>query len=1000
MADYNLGTAKGRIRTEYDNSGVRDATKSFEQVDKSTKKMSKGFENVRNASGGMALAVAGGLTLAVSKAIDFEKQISAIGAVSGASAQDMEALRKKALQLGADTAFSASEAANAMEELAKAGVSLPDILNGAADAAVNLAAAGGVDLPTAAEIAANALGQFQLKASDLAHVVDLIAGAANASAISVDDFNLSMKQAGAVANLVGVNFDDMATAIALMGRNGIKGSDAGTSLKTMLLNLQPATSKQADEFRRLGLITKDGSNIFFDARGNLKSLADISGILQDKTKSMTAAQRSATLEILFGSDAIRAAAILTKNGADGFTEMAAAMGKVKAADVAKTRLDNVAGSIEQLKGSLETAAITIGSALLPAIRKITDFITLLTNKFNALDPRWQKMIAFAGVAVTALLALISVIAAVGFAITGVSTAVATLAGGGVVAAVIAAIAAIVGGIVLLWKRSEAFRVAIQGIFAVIGEHIQKMRQVIAPFIAFVKNELIPTLASGFKKAIDNLRPAFLAINNFMREKVEPALREFRQALTEAMPTIIKVARVIGQSLVGAWTGLSKVLGFVIPILLKVAGVIFPALMSTISFLIRNIPTFVSIIQTVGKVLFTIGKIIAVAIIAPFYAAYKAGQFVFNALVSVINFFLGVWRAVWSVVGPVVSAAFGLVKAIISTAIAVISAAVSVLKTGLIATFNNIVNYIKTVFGPVWDFIKGVITAVFNFLAPYIAAIWEVIVAKISTAVNLVKAIISVAWNVIRTMFTTVWNAIVTVTSAVWAKIRSVIDTAVKAIVNIINGIKAIVDKVKSFFGQLKAAADGGTASLIAFVKSIPGKILDAIGNLGSLLYSKGKQIIQGLIDGIKDMLGKLKGAVSDAMGVVGRFLPGSPAKEGPLSGQGYTKIRGQHLVEDFAAGIDDNARMVEEAIAEILRRLGGQLPDPSREANVAGALMNGGTATATLTRPAPAPSADQSINIERVEINGVWDMTDPLATRKIVGKLDEELKSYQKGYKR
>jgi len=389
-----------------------------------------------------------------------------------------------------------------MEELAKAGVGVDDILNGAADAAVNLAAAGGIDLPEAAEIAANALGQFNLQAKDLAHVVDLIAGAANASAISVSDFNLSMKQAGAVANLVGVNFDDMATAIALMGRNGIKGSDAGTSLKTMLLNLQPATAKQAAEFQRLGIITKDGSNIFFDARGNLKSLADISEILQDKTKSMTAAQRSATLEILFGSDAIRAAAILTKNGAEGFDQMAAAMGKVKAADVAKARLDNVAGSIEQLKGSVETAAITIGSVLLPTIRKITDFVTKLVNGFNKLDPRWQKLIAFALVAATVLAGIVTAVAAIGFAITGVASALAFLSGGGIVAAIVAGILAIVAAFVLLWKRSEAFRQAVATVFGVISTHVKAMRATIQPFIDFVRNTLIPLLVNGFNKAIE------------------------------------------------------------------------------------------------------------------------------------------------------------------------------------------------------------------------------------------------------------------------------------------------------------------------------------------------------------------------------------------------------------------------------------------------------------------------------------------------------------------
>jgi TP901 family phage tail tape measure protein len=868
MADYNLGTAKGRIRTEYDSSGATAAKKSLESVDKSTQSLNKGFEKIRNVSGGASIAIAAGLAFAANKAIDFQKQISAIGAVSGATGEQLTALRKKALQLGADTTFSASEAANAMEELAKAGVGVDDILNGAADAATALAAAGGVDLPTAAEIAANALGQFQLKAKDLAHVVDLIAGAANASAISVDDFNLSMKQAGAVANLVGVNFDDMAVAIALLGRNGIKGSDAGTSLKTMLLNLQPATHKQAEEFKRLGIITKDGSNIFFDANGNLKSLADISGILADKTKNMTAAQRSATLELLFGSDAIRAAAILTKNGAEGFESMAAAMGKIKAADVAKARLDNVAGSIEQLKGSLETGAITIGSALLPAIKKVTDFLTQLTNKFNSLDPRWQKLIAFAAVGAAALLALVSAIAAIGFAITGVSTVLAVLSGGGIIAGIIAGIGLIVAAFVLLWKRSEAFRTAVGTIFSTITQHVAAMRKVLQPFVDFIRNTLIPILANGFKKAIDNLQPAFEAISTFVREKVSPALVQLEAALTKAMPTIIAITKFFGQNFVTALQVAATVLGFFIRMFLDVAGVVIPIVVKAISFMIEHIDFFIGAIKGIGI----------------------AAAFVFNFLQGAVQAVVAFWVGAWNLAGNIVK-----------------------------GVWNAIVNYVKNGIAAVQGY-----------------------VAKV-------------------------------------AAVRQMIFDA---------------------FERARAAVVEKTAAMVDFVKGLPGKILSALGNLGSLLYNKGKEIIQGLINGIGDMIGKLKSKVSEAVSAIGRFLPGSPAKEGPLSGRGYVKIRGQHLVEDFATGINDNARMVEQAIAALIGGVGAGLPNPNNAAAVAGAVATGGTGTATLTRPAAPASADNSVSIDKIEIKGIWDMTDPLATRKIVKDLDRELTDFQKGYKR
>ena len=1000
MADYNLGTARGRIRTEYDNTGVTKAEKSFNQLNKSTKDLRGGFETVGQASGVASLAIAGGLAFAANKAIDFEKQISAIGAVSNASTQQMEGLRKKALQLGADTSFSASEAANAMEELAKAGVSVEDILNGAADAAVALAAAGGVDLAEAAEIAANALGQFNLQADDLAEVVDLIAGAANESAISVTDFNESMKQAGAVANLAGLSFEDLAVAIALMGRNGIKGSDAGTSLKTMLSNLQPTTKKQSDLMRELGLLTRDGSNAFYDARGNVKSLAEISGILNKATAKMTAQQRQATLEILFGSDAIRAAAILTKNGADGFNALADAMEGTRAADVAKKRLDNVAGSIEQLKGSVETGAIALGTALLPTIRKVTEFVTAMVNKFNNLDPRWQKLIAFAGVAAAALLALVAAIAAIGFAITGIGTAVAALSGGGIVAAVIAGIAAIVAAITVLWKRSEAFRTAIATIFSVIKDHVQKMRQLVQPFIDFVRNELIPIIASGFKKAIDNLKPAFDSVSKFMREKFAPALAEIREALAQAMPTIIKVARVVGQVLANSWVVVGKVLGVVVPILMRVAGVVFPLLAKVIAFLIRNIPTFVSTIQTVAKILGTIGKVIAVAVIAPLYAAWKAGVFVFNAIKSVVTTFVNFWRGVWGFIGPVVTAAFGLVKSVIQAAISFITAIIQVFWTVMKTAFTAGVAVLKAVIEPAFAFIRNVIRAVMDFLGPYIQKVWDFIKGVIAGVVGFVVPLLTGAWNGIKTLTTTVWNAIVNVITVVWNKIKSTVQTAVNFVISVMNGIKKIVDNVRTFFNQLKAAAEGGTGSLIAFVKQIPGKVLDALKGMGTLLYNKGKELIQGLINGIKAMFDKLRGVVSDAMDIVGRFLPGSPAKEGPLSGRGYVKIRGEHLTEDFAAGIEGNAKTVQAAIEALVGSLGATLPNPGNAAAIAGGTTTAGGIATAVRAAAPAATATEApLTIENININGVWDFTDPLATRKIAKQIDDAITTYRKEYK-
>lgn len=361
-------------------------TKAFgNEVDRSTKSsaskwttMSKGF-----AVGGALLAA--GFVAAVSTTAKFEARLSAVQAVSNATAGEMDLLRDKALQLGADTAFSASESASAMEELVKAGLSVEDVLNGAADATVALAAAGGVELTTAAEIAANAMNVFALSAEDMPKIADLVAAAANASAIDVADFAMSLQQSGAVANLVGLDFEDLALAITAMGNAGIKGSDAGTSLKTFFMRLEPSTAKSTSMMERLGIITEETGNKFFDAAGNAKDMADISGVLADALAGQTREQKLATLNTLFGSDAIRAAAVIADEGAAGFDKLGTALGSISAAEIAEIRLDNLAGDMEKLSGSFETLLITSGSLFTDVLRSLVQGATSLVDALAEID---------------------------------------------------------------------------------------------------------------------------------------------------------------------------------------------------------------------------------------------------------------------------------------------------------------------------------------------------------------------------------------------------------------------------------------------------------------------------------------------------------------------------------------------------------------------------------------------------------------------------------------
>lgn len=331
-----------------------------------------GFNFIKNAIGG-----------AITKSADFEARMSSIKAVTGSSAETMKQFHDAAIKAGADTAFSATEAADAIEELAKAGVSTKDILNGGLTGALNLATAGELDLKEAAEIASTALNAFKRDNLSVVDAANQLAGAANASATDVHELKYGLSAVAPVASGLGLSFKDTTNALAVFAQNGLKGSDAGTSLKTMLMNLQPQTKAQANMMRELGIITEDGSNRFFTAEGKIKSFAEVSQVLKESLSGLTEQQQQQALETMFGTDAVRAATIAMNEGADGANKMQAEISKVTAAEVAIQKLDNLKGAVEYLTGSFETLQLKIGSAFLPMMQAGVKVIDGFIDKLGA-----------------------------------------------------------------------------------------------------------------------------------------------------------------------------------------------------------------------------------------------------------------------------------------------------------------------------------------------------------------------------------------------------------------------------------------------------------------------------------------------------------------------------------------------------------------------------------------------------------------------------------------
>lgn len=331
--------------------------------------------------------IGGTLTVAA----DYESTMNRFASVTGDAVTDagmsMEDFNKLFLEMGAQTQFSAQQAADAAVELAKGGIDPTTIAASGLEGALALAAAGELDLAQAAEITAKQLGVWGDAAKDANHVADLFAQAANASTVNVDDLALGMSNVGGTAKTMGLTFDDTVQVLAQIAPGFSNAATAGTGLNAFLLGLRPTTDKAREAMVDLGLATEDGRTVFEDAQGNFVGVTKAAELLHGALEGMTSGQQIDAFNALFGRDGLQAAALIAEGGAAGFQAMGASMaGAGSAADQAAERNKGLNFAIESLKGSWETIQIVLGTALLPLL---TEFLN------TAVIPLANAILAFA-----------------------------------------------------------------------------------------------------------------------------------------------------------------------------------------------------------------------------------------------------------------------------------------------------------------------------------------------------------------------------------------------------------------------------------------------------------------------------------------------------------------------------------------------------------------------------------------------------------------------------
>ena len=344
------------------------------------------------AAAGVAATALG--VAAVRMAADFDASMSTVQANTGASADEMNQLRQAAIDAGADTIYSATESADAINELGKAGLSTSDILSGGLSGALNLAASDGMEVGQAAEYMSSAMAQFNLTGADATHIADLLAAGAGEALGNVSDFGEALNNVGSTASKFGLSIDTTVGTLAAFAHQGIIGAEAGTQLRSVLLALTNQTEKQRKATEEYGIS-------LYDAQGNFVGMSSLAGQLKEKLGGLTQEQRNSAMATMFGSQAIQGANVLYAEGASGIDEWTKKVSQSGyAADLAAKKNDNLKGDLENLSGSFESLMISLGEGGQGPLRSLVQPLDTLVDAFSQLPAPVQQgivlMTALAG----------------------------------------------------------------------------------------------------------------------------------------------------------------------------------------------------------------------------------------------------------------------------------------------------------------------------------------------------------------------------------------------------------------------------------------------------------------------------------------------------------------------------------------------------------------------------------------------------------------------------
>nr|WP_305147771.1 phage tail tape measure protein [Blautia producta] len=770
---------------------------------------------------GVTTVIGGVGVAAVKTAADFDSAMSQVAAVSGATGKDFDALRSKAREMGSKTKFSATEAAEAMNYMAMAGWKTEDMLGGI-EGVMNLAAASGEDLATTSDIVTDALTAFGLSAKDSGHFADILAAASSNANTNVSMMGETFKYCAPIAGALGFSAEDTAEAIGLMANAGIKSSQAGTALRTIMNNL-------AGDVKISGKAIGDVTIATTNVDGSMRDLSDILADCRSAFGNLTESEKAQAAESLVGKNAMSGFLALMNAGEGDIEKLSSAIDNCdgSAEKMAMTMQDNLAGQLTILKSQLQELAISFGDILMPAIRSIVSKLQGFVDKLNGMDEGTKRTIVTIALLVASIGPLLIIIGTtiskIGVAMqgfvklaNGVSKLKVAIQGGtgvlgklgaalgGVsapVLAVVAVIAVLVAAFVHLWRTNEGFRDAIIGTWNRIKDTISDFCQGIVDrlnALGFQFTDIVDVLKTVWDGFCQILAPIFEGVFNHIANilftvtgVITGILDVFIGIFTGNWSQAWTGVKEIFSSI---WNGISSFFTNILNVIKGVADVVLGWFGTSWNEVWTNIKTFFEgiwngIVSFFTGIWETIKNIVQTGI-----------MLIGSILEAAVDIITLPFRFIWENCKEIIIAVWDAIKSKVTTVINAVASVISTVMNAIKTVFTTVWNAIKTVVTTVVNAIKSVVTTVFNAIKSTATTVWNAVKTAVTTPVNAIKSTVTSVFNSVKSTVTSIFNGIKSTATSVWNGIKSAITTPIEAAKN---KVKGVVDAIKGFFSGMK-----------------------------------------------------------------------------------------------------------------------------------------------------------------------------------------------------